>query len=190
MSFDRAQVEAVRTSREVAKVRLPSAANGRLARPFPRGPPKKQRGWCGESAWRSRGSPKARRAFNEGAPRHVRHHARRCVDSQFEGVSLTLEPGELVVLTGVSGAGKSSLAMDTLYALSVNPLLPSRFSKTESETHLIAVEFRRIQSSVVGACNCARRALFSGPRSRAWTQARSELSSPQGAAGAPMGSTR
>src|SRR5262245_638886 len=33
-----------------------------------------------------------------------------------KAVSLTLEPGELVVLTGVSGAGKSSLAMDTLYA--------------------------------------------------------------------------
>ena len=32
------------------------------------------------------------------------------------GVDLTLRPGELVVVTGVSGAGKSSLAMDTLYA--------------------------------------------------------------------------
>ena len=31
-------------------------------------------------------------------------------------VSLTLQPSELVVLTGVSGAGKSSLALDTLYA--------------------------------------------------------------------------
>jgi excinuclease ABC subunit A len=33
-----------------------------------------------------------------------------------KNVSLTLHPGELIVLTGVSGAGKSSLAMDTLYA--------------------------------------------------------------------------
>src|SRR5262245_13685632 len=32
------------------------------------------------------------------------------------GVDLELRPGELVVVTGVSGAGKSSLAMDTLYA--------------------------------------------------------------------------
>ncbi len=32
------------------------------------------------------------------------------------GVDLTVEPGQLVVVTGVSGAGKSSLAMDTLYA--------------------------------------------------------------------------
>lgn len=32
------------------------------------------------------------------------------------GVDLDLEPGQVVVLTGVSGAGKSSLAMDTLYA--------------------------------------------------------------------------
>ncbi len=31
-------------------------------------------------------------------------------------VSLSLAPGKLVVLTGVSGAGKSSLALDTLYA--------------------------------------------------------------------------
>ncbi len=31
-------------------------------------------------------------------------------------VSLTLEPGQLVVLAGPSGAGKSSLALDTLYA--------------------------------------------------------------------------
>jgi excinuclease ABC subunit A len=33
-----------------------------------------------------------------------------------KGVDLCIEPGEVVVLTGVSGAGKSSLAMDTLYA--------------------------------------------------------------------------
>jgi excinuclease ABC subunit A len=33
-----------------------------------------------------------------------------------QSVSLDLRPGELVVLTGVSGAGKSSLAIDTLYA--------------------------------------------------------------------------
>ena len=33
-----------------------------------------------------------------------------------KGVSLDLVPGELTVLTGVSGAGKSSLALDTLYA--------------------------------------------------------------------------
>src|SRR6188472_1714704 len=31
-------------------------------------------------------------------------------------VDLDLEPGKLVAITGVSGAGKSSLALDTLYA--------------------------------------------------------------------------
>ncbi len=33
-----------------------------------------------------------------------------------KGVDLDLHPGEVVALTGVSGAGKSSLALDTLYA--------------------------------------------------------------------------
>ena len=33
-----------------------------------------------------------------------------------KGVDLTLAPGEVVVITGVSGSGKSSLAIDTLYA--------------------------------------------------------------------------
>ncbi len=32
-----------------------------------------------------------------------------------KGVDLTLQPGELVVFTGVSGSGKSSLAFDTIY---------------------------------------------------------------------------
>src|SRR6187399_17551 len=33
-----------------------------------------------------------------------------------KGIDLELVPGQVVVITGVSGAGKSSLAMDTLYA--------------------------------------------------------------------------
>ena len=33
-----------------------------------------------------------------------------------QGLDLDLEPGQVVALTGVSGAGKSSLALDTLYA--------------------------------------------------------------------------
>ncbi len=33
-----------------------------------------------------------------------------------QGVNLELSPGEVVVVTGVSGSGKSSLALDTLYA--------------------------------------------------------------------------
>ncbi len=33
-----------------------------------------------------------------------------------QGVDLELEPGQIVAITGVSGADKSSLALDTLYA--------------------------------------------------------------------------
>src|SRR5689334_14092524 len=33
-----------------------------------------------------------------------------------QGVDVALEPGQVVAITGVSGAGKSSLALDTLYA--------------------------------------------------------------------------
>jgi excinuclease ABC subunit A len=36
--------------------------------------------------------------------------------NNLKGVDLELRPGEVVALTGVSGAGKSSLALDTLYA--------------------------------------------------------------------------
>ena len=37
-----------------------------------------------------------------------------CVHN-LKGVDLTLQPGELIVFTGVSGSGKSSLAFDTIY---------------------------------------------------------------------------
>jgi len=46
-------------------------------------------------------------------------HATRLVSARthnLKDVSLELREGELVCLTGVSGAGKSSLALDTLYA--------------------------------------------------------------------------
>jgi excinuclease UvrABC ATPase subunit len=46
-------------------------------------------------------------------------HATRLVAARthnLKDVSLELREGELVCLTGVSGAGKSSLALDTLYA--------------------------------------------------------------------------
>src|ERR1043165_3764283 len=33
-----------------------------------------------------------------------------------QGVTIEFRPGEVVAITGVSGAGKSSLALDTLYA--------------------------------------------------------------------------
>src|SRR6185295_9410144 len=33
-----------------------------------------------------------------------------------KGIDLSFQPGEVVVITGVSGSGKSSLAIDTLYA--------------------------------------------------------------------------
>src|SRR5712671_2669364 len=33
-----------------------------------------------------------------------------------QGIDVTLEPGQIVAVTGVSGSGKSSLALDTLYA--------------------------------------------------------------------------
>src|SRR6186713_586352 len=36
--------------------------------------------------------------------------------NNLKGVDLELRPGQVVALTGVSGAGKSSLALDTLYA--------------------------------------------------------------------------
>ena len=38
-----------------------------------------------------------------------------------QGVDLDLAPGQVVALTGVSGAGKSSLALDTLYAEGQRP---------------------------------------------------------------------
>jgi excinuclease ABC subunit A len=46
--------------------------------------------------------------------RGARTHNLQGPDKQ--GVDLDLAPGQVVALTGVSGAGKSSLALDTLYA--------------------------------------------------------------------------
>jgi len=41
---------------------------------------------------------------------------RRARTHNLQSVSVELEPGQLVAVTGVSGSGKSSLCLDTLYA--------------------------------------------------------------------------
>src|SRR5688572_18584006 len=43
-------------------------------------------------------------------------HLRGARTHNLKSLDLTLEPGQVVAITGVSGAGKSSLALDTLYA--------------------------------------------------------------------------
>lgn len=43
-------------------------------------------------------------------------HLEKAATHNLKDVSLSLSPGQVVVITGVSGAGKSSLALDTLYA--------------------------------------------------------------------------
>ena len=40
----------------------------------------------------------------------------QCPYPQFKNVSLSFERDQLVVITGLSGSGKSSLAFDTIYA--------------------------------------------------------------------------
>ena len=52
--------------------------------------------------------------------------------NNLKGVDLELRPGEVVALTGVSGAGKSSLALDTLYVDSM--LLVLSFGMREAST--------------------------------------------------------
>src|SRR5439155_24494079 len=50
----------------------------------------------------------------QGAPRQDRNPRRAAAQSQ--NIDLTLPRDRLVVITGLSGSGKSSLAFDTIYA--------------------------------------------------------------------------
>ena len=58
----------------------------------------------------------ARAALHLGSFRMLPIELVEAATHNLKSVSLELRPGEVVAVTGVSGAGKSSLALDTLYA--------------------------------------------------------------------------
>src|SRR5690606_1752782 len=64
-------------------------------------------------------SPMARRGRNQkdydsGMSSHIRIFGAR--QNNLKNLDVSINTGELLVVTGVSGSGKSSLAFDTLYA--------------------------------------------------------------------------
>ena len=52
-----------------------------------------------------------------------------------KNIDLTIPTGKLVVLTGVSGSGKSSLAFDTIYAEGQRRPVPSLHRPCAPELH-------------------------------------------------------
>src|SRR5260221_7936604 len=98
------------------------AATGRLRKarkgPWPARPPRRTR--C--APWNASTTGRCRFRLPVGInPPHTsapmeRTSLRDARTHNLKGIDLDLDPGQMIVVAGVSGAGKSSLALDTLYA--------------------------------------------------------------------------
>ena len=65
-------------------------------------------------------------------------------ENNLKGIDVTIPRDKLVVLTGLSGSGKSSLAFDTIYAEGQRKYMESlsSYARPVSYTHLISRKAR------------------------------------------------